>query len=266
MQTKSLLAGAAAWLIILGATQAAEQARAPGYMDAAHTPDASLVLGPPPADGSGAKAGDVATYNATRKLQGTARWDLAARDADYGPTPMLKDYSCALGVALDRKDAPVLYRMLDRLTADAGGIERAAKDVYKRPRPFVDLGGQICVDKAGEDSLRKSYSYPSGHSTYSWTAALALEQIAPDRAAELMARARSYGESRIVCGVHYQSDVQAGRATASLLFSALQDNPTFRADLVRARAELARLRAHPPAKPEAAECAVEAEAAATPIW
>ena len=283
MQTKPFLACGAAWLILAGAALAADPApanptpaavvaasanptaaRGHGYLTKAQLPDAGPALGPPPAEGSGARQGDLQTYQATRKLQGTARWDLASRDADFGPAPMMHVYSCALGVDLTPVSAPRLYRLLNRLVTDADAVNASVKAGYKRPRPFVENGGQICV--AEEDWLKKSYSYPSGHSTYSWASALTLSQIAPDRAVALMARARSYGESRIVCGVHYESDVQAGRATASLLFSALQDNPTFRADLARARLELARLRSRSKAAPDAAECAIEAQAAATPVW
>jgi acid phosphatase (class A) len=284
MQKTSFLAAGAAWLIVAGAAVAAtveptgsagsgapgQSAKsAPGYLATAELPDAARALGPPPGAGTGQQAGDLATYEATRKLEGTARWALAARDAGFGPGPMLRVYSCALGVTLTPKTAPRLYRLLDRLVADSEAVKGAAKAGYKRPRPFVEHGGRICVPD--EAWLRRSYSYPSGHSTFSWTAGLVLEEIAPDRAGEVMARARSYGDSRVVCGVHYESDVQAGRAAASILFSAVQHKPAFRADLARAGRELARLRtraaANPAAlTPDAQECAIEAEAAATPVW
>ncbi len=142
---------------------------------------------------------------------------------------------------------------------------QSAKATYRRPRPFVENNdGPICVP--AEDWLKKSYSYPSGHSTASWTAGLVLGEIAPDRTTGIVSRARSYGESRIVCGVHYESDVQAGRVAASALFAALQSSPTFKADLARARRELARLRAAPAEHADPAECAVEAEASAQPVW
>ena len=69
----------------------------------------------------------------------------------------------------------------------------------------------------------------------------------------------------MVCGVHYQSDVQAGRLAASSVFAALQNQGAFVSDVQAARTELAQLRAHP-APPEPAECAVEAKAAAEPVW
>ena len=177
---------------------------------------------------------------------------------------MLRAFSCALGVTLDRRSAPALFLLASRLVVDSDAVNGKVKAGYRRPRPFIENGGRICEPEA--DWLKNSYSYPSGHTTYSWSTGLVLEEIAPDRAAEVMGRARSYGESRVVCGVHYPSDVSAARAAASVLFSKLQASPLFRADLARAGRELARLRARPARKPDPAECAVEAEAAATPIW
>jgi acid phosphatase (class A) len=150
------------------------------------------------------------------------------------------------------------------MQTDSARIMGHAKIAYGRPRPFVELGGTICVKP--ETWLAKSYSYPSGHSTFSWTAGLTLSEIVPDRAAAILARARAYGESRVVCGVHYESDVLAGRTTAAALFGALQNNPAFQADLEAARAELAKLRAGPVTAPNPAECKIEADASATPVW
>jgi acid phosphatase (class A) len=235
-----------------------------GYLDGARIPDVAKLLGAPPPDGSGTKMGDVATYRATRGLQGSPRWALAASDADYGPGPMLRDFSCVLGVSLDPATAPALAHLLGRLTVDSSNVERPVKAVYRRPRPFVELGGPICV--APDAYLTKSYSYPSGHSTYSWTVAQVLDEIAPDRAGAILARARAYGESRVVCGVHYESDVQAGRMAATALFGALQRDPVFSRDLEAARVELARLRSHPAAAPDKGRCDLEASAIDHPVW
>jgi len=244
--------------------QADAAAKPPAYLEGPQIPEVAELLGPPPPEGSGTKAGDVATFRATRSLEGSPRWSLAASDADYGPQAMLRDFSCALGVKLDRSDAPALYRLLARLMTDAADVERPAKALYRRPRPFVEVGGPICVTP--DAYLAKSYSYPSGHSTYSWTVALVLDEIAPDRAGAILTRARTYGESRVVCGVHYESDVQAGRVAATALFGALQANRAFRDDLEAARGELERLRSTPPAAPEKAQCDVEASAIGHPVW
>jgi acid phosphatase (class A) len=268
-QSQSPIAGAPiAGAQVMGgsapAPSPAPPAKPAGYLTAARTPDATALLGPPPGAGSGTGQGDLATYLATRRLEGSGRWALAARDAEFGPAPMLRDFSCAVGVDLDPASAPALMRLFGRVVIDTGVIQSRAKSAYRRPRPFVAHGGSICVKP--EPWLVKSYSYPSGHSTYGWTTGLILAQIAPDRAGEIMARARVYGDSRVVCGVHNQSDVQAGRMAGAALMTALEDDATFQADLEQARLELARIRTAAVKSPDAAECRAEAQAVADPVW
>ena len=72
-----------------------------------------------------------------------------------------------------------------------------------------------------------------------------------------MIRARAYGESRVVCGVHTPSAVEAGRLTAAAVVAALHASDEFRADMDAARAEVAAARtAGRTAEPAA--CAAEA--------
>lgn len=264
MRTRSILALAAGLaLFAAGCGDHGAQAAGAGYLAPSDLPDAARLVGPPPEAGTGTLAGDLQTYHMTRALKGTDRWALASRDADYGAAPMMAVFSCALGVSLTPADAPALEGLFDRLSVDADKAEHAAKQVYRRPRPFLADGGPICVP--AEDWLKKGFSYPSGHATFGWSAGLVLAEIAPDRAGDVLARARSYGESRVVCGVHYESDIAAGREVAGAVVAALQDNAAFKTDLEAARAELARLRATPPATPDPAECRIEADAAAHPV-
>jgi len=239
--------------------------RLPGYLTADQVADSIKVVGPPPAAGSGALAGDVQTYEATRRLDGTPRWALALRDHQVGPPQMMADFSCAMGMALTPQSAPLTFRLFSRLLADSAQAFTPAKDFYKRPRPFVEKGGKVCLADPDRDLMAKTWSYPSAHSTYGWLAGLVMAQIAPGRATALLARARSYGESRVVCGVHYESDIQAGRLAASGVFAAEQTSAGFIADVQAARTELAQLQTHPVA-PDPAECAVEAEASNNPVW
>jgi membrane-associated phospholipid phosphatase len=83
--------------------------------------------------------------------------------------------------------------------------------------------------------------------------ALLLSEIDPGNAAAIVARGRAFGESRVVCGVHYVSDVEGGRLTTTALVAALHSNAEFEADIAAARAELAAVRATAPT-PDAASC------------
>lgn len=110
-----------------------------------------------------------------------------------------------------------------------------------------------------------SYDYPSGHATKGWTWALILSELLDDRAAPIMARGRAYGESRVVCGVHNMSAVEAGRMVASSTLTVIRTEPAYQDGVVAARRELDALRkaSTPPA---AQSCAAEEAVVNQPIF
>ena len=136
----------------------------------------------------------------------------------------------------------------------ASGSSNTAKQFYKHPRPYQLDRGRICQPAT---ELADSPDYPSGHTTYGWTWATLLAELVPDRATAITARGRAYGESRIICGVHNRSAVDAGVMTAAATLTAVQSSPQFQADFAAARAELAGLRRNPAAS-RPAQCDVEA--------
>jgi acid phosphatase (class A) len=222
-----------------------------GYLAPGDAATAEGYLAPPPAIGSPQGQADLAIYRATRSLQNTERWALAQRDADNEtPASVDKGFSCAMGATLSVEQTPILVRMLVRASSDTDGAARTAKEHYHRPRPFLAEDGPICI--AREDWLVAQGSYPSGHAASGWLWALILSQLAPDRAETLMVRGRAYGESRVVCGVHYVSDIEAGRSVAAATLTRLQSDPVFVADMATAREELSRARAGGP-KPAACD-------------
>ena len=112
---------------------------------------------------------------------------------------------------------------------------------YQRPRPFMENGKPTCTPDQ-EDVLRKDGSYPSGHSAIGFGTGLILAEVVPDRAAQLVARGRAFGDSRRICNVHWLSDVEEGRVVASAVMARLNAEPAFAADLAAARAEVAAAR------------------------
>lgn len=238
-------------LALAAGAAAAEPAPAP-YL-AAGILDAAAILPPPPKPGSAAHEADAAAYAATRGLAGSPRWDLATADVPSGVAALLADFSCAAGRRLDPVRLPALAGLLARARRDVVALVRDAKAHFARPRPHLGNDAPLCVDRS--EALDRSLSYPSGHATEGWTVGLVLAALMPERATALMRRGRTYGESRIVCGVHWASDVEAGRLAGSALFAVLVGDPAFRADLDRARSELAAV--PPGAAPEPAACARE---------
>lgn len=64
-----------------------------------------------------------------------------------------------------------------------------------------------------------------------------LAEAATDRAPALLAKGREYAESRVVCGVHFLSDVEAGRSIAAAVIGRLNADPVFQRDSEAARRE-----------------------------
>ena len=62
--------------------------------------------------------------------------------------------------------------------------------------------------------------------------------MVPEKAAALYARGREFGNNRIVLGVHFPSDIEAGRLAATAIAIALMENPAFIKEFDEARAPL----------------------------
>ena len=233
-----------------------------GYLHGTKGVDSLALLPPPPAAGSPAMANDEAVHRAALKLKGTPRWDVAVADVELMGPGALETFSCALGIEVSDTDTPNLARLLKRSMVDGGLATSGAKEKYQRTRPFVVHNEATCSPQE-EDELRKDGSYPSGHTAVGWTHALVLAQADPQNANALFARGRAFGESRLVCNVHWQTDVLQGRVIAAATFSLLQTDPTYRQDVQLASADIARARAVG-LKP-ARDCAAEAAGLAMPI-
>jgi acid phosphatase (class A) len=126
-------------------------------------------------------------------------------------------------------------------------------------RPFVELKEESCTPQ-DESRLATDGSYPSGHSAIGWTWALLLAELAPDADDAILARGYAFGQSRVICGVHWQSDVTSGRIVAAGVVARLHADPAFQADHAAARTELAAARAKGAAPMR--DCAVETGALA----
>jgi acid phosphatase (class A) len=231
-----------------------------GYLKPDQRPDHTVFLPPPPAPESVLGVADMGLYRSTRSLEGSARWQLAARDADVAQRDLFNDFKCSLGVDLNAVQAPATTRLITRASADLFPLVGASKDYYKRPRPYLVEKLPLCVVPSEE--LTRGGAYPSGHSAAGWLYGLLLAETAPEHAAAILARGRAYGESRVVCGVHYLSDIEGGRTLATALVAALNGSAEFAADLAAARTELGALRATA-ARADAA-CAHEAGELKTP--
>ena len=217
------------------AESAARPAKLTGYL-AANPIDGVALLGPPPAVDSPRGLADRASYLETRKLEGSPRWAQAISDNDLWSGGVLKSYGCAAGMTISPAATPALYRLMQRVELDGRTVSNPPKVFYNRTRPVIGSDLAVCLPR--ESWMQTNASYPSGHSLVGWAWALVLAELVPGRTDPVLATGRRIGDSRVVCGVHYQSDIEAGRTLASALVARLHSDAVFQADLAKARKEI----------------------------
>jgi acid phosphatase (class A) len=238
---------------LLWSQPALTPARARGYLTSDQTSGVVRIVLPAPTTGDARYQADMAIFRTTRSLEGSSRWTLAQSDDDLSIVGLLHAFRCALGLSLTPSQAPKLMVLIARANSDAGAAGNVIKVRYQHKRPFQVGEGNVCVSPQGKEGLERSPDYPSGHAALSWDIGLILAELVPEAAINILARARAFGESRIVCGVHDASAVEAGRMTATAVFAMQSGSPEFRKDFDAARMELAGLRAQVTLKPDGCE-------------
>ncbi len=197
----------------------------------------------PPDSGSAVWQVDVERYQQGKSLRDTERGQQALRDAFVHNDSLAQAFSEAFGMEISPETTPATYRLITHMREDAGDLStRHAKQKYMRQRPFMMFNEPTPLPEQ-EQELRNNGSYPSGHSAIGYAVALVLSEINPDRALQIMKRGYDIGESRVILGFHFDSDVRAGRVCASMLIPVLHSNPEFLHDLNEARQEIASIRA-----------------------
>ena len=149
-----------------------------GYLPREALPNSLTLLAPPPEAGSAAIALDEEVARKSVALRGSPRWALATSDADLHFPNATAIYSCALNAPITQEQTPYLYQLLRRALTDAALSTYAAKDHYRRTRPFVVNKEPLCTP-GDQALLEKDGSYPSGHTTLGWAWALILAEISP---------------------------------------------------------------------------------------
>jgi len=245
MRFKLALAAGAALLIGCGTLAVASQDASmpsPAPAQKGYLPPGAIdtlkVLPPAPKPGEARYETDRKIFLATRALKDSPRWSLAQNDDDSAR--IVADFGCAMGFTPDPDKLPKLTALLMKVRYDVGTATNRPKDFYGRQRPYLIDEGPICIAKT--EGLAKSPDYPSGHTTWGWTVGLILAEADAPHATDILVRARAFGESRVVCGVHNASAIEAGRTNASALVAALHGSDAFRADLDGVRAEIAAAR------------------------
>lgn len=225
--------------------------------------DVTTLLSPPPAD-EGAQR-DLAAVRAAER----SRTPEQSADAEENSVVDVFLFRSVLGPRFTAERVPRTAAFFRRVLGAALPYLEETKVCWGRPRPFVvdptlmplersfastrrrqpapgapavprpvPSAGSPCIASPVESPY--SPSYPSGHATVGAMNAILLARMVPERRDALFERGWAHGDARVISGVHFPSDVEAGRILGTLLVGLLDEDPRFRADLDAARLELRR--------------------------
>ena len=199
------------------------------YLTVEQIPDAVMFLPPPPEEGTPQFAYDEAQYQWGKTQRAGARGIRAIREETTNVDSMAAMFSGAFGRKLSRETTPKTMRLLDRSIRTFRLGATRPKATYMRLRPYVFYRG--------------SGSYPSGHTVRGWGLALVLAELNPERQDTLLKAGYEWGQSRVIAGYHWQSDVDASKLLSSATFARLQASPEYMEDFAAAQEELKALEA-----------------------
>ena len=209
----------------------------PAYLEAEELPDAVIFLPPPPEEGSAHFELDQAMYDWGKTQREGERGLRAIAEGTVNVDTMALMFSKAFGLKLCEETTPKTMHLLKRSinTFRLGAVRPKAH--YSRIRPFVFHQEETLMPKL-EVYERESGSYPSGHTVRGWGMALVLAQLNPEKQDELLLAGYEWGQSRVIAGYHWQSDVNASRLLASACFARLQACKEYLEDVEAAQEEL----------------------------
>ena len=212
------------------------------YFQPEQMPDMKQFLPGPPAEDSEAFKYDLAVYELGKKIRATDQEAAKAAQAqsDNRLGNLCKQFSEPFGMEISAEKTPEIYLLLRDGVITCVKSIIGPKEYYHRTRPFAyHKEGTLMPDREG--MLHQNGSFPSGHTLRGWTTALLLLEINPDRAEELLALGYQYGQSRVISGYHWQSDVDASRLVAAAAVAKLHTSPRFCKQMKRAQREFQRL-------------------------
>jgi acid phosphatase (class A) len=222
-------AGALLMVVAFGTGQAdSARAKEPIFVPLSQF-DAREVLHVPPANDSDATKAELKQLHKLQDARTPQAFEKAKADGE-NETVFL--FAAVFGDGFNAEKLPATAAFFQRVGNDEGVHANVAKDFWKRPRPFV------IDDTIHPCGPGKSFSYPSGHATRGYLLGVVLAAAVPEKRDAILERSADYGRSRLICGVHFRSDVDAGRMVGTSLAAIMLSQPAFRQELDGVRAEL----------------------------
>ncbi|NWJ41553.1 MAG: phosphatase PAP2 family protein [Geothrix sp.] len=200
-------------------------AQAPAQADQAKA-WATFLGAPPAVDSDGGKA-DLAIVLWHQRTRTAPEVQRALSEVKLG----LGAYAQAIGVPLEEARYPKTAALIDKVGKDIKVVTDGLKKHFMRPRPYqADPRVRPAIE------LETSPSYPSGHATRGLAYAMVLADLVPEWREALLAQGRLVGVDRVIGGVHYPSDIEAGQRLAEKLGAAWLADPQNRTLVEAARA------------------------------
>ena len=226
----------AVWM--MAAVSASAQSKAEPYFSFRELPNMLKWCPAPPDTVGAAFAYDIMQYMWGKELRqkDKERTAIAIRDAVYSLECIAQEFSEPFGLKISEEETPEIWRLLRDAKVTGENISNFPKFYYKRIRPFMRFHEHTATPQF-EPDLRRNFSYPSGHTLLGWCSALLLSEINPERADTLLKRGYMYGESRVIVGAHWQSDVDAGRLAAAAAYSRMHTSERLLEQMQLARQE-----------------------------
>jgi acid phosphatase (class A) len=143
-------------------------------------------------------------------------------------------FKTVFGAGFDMQTLPLTAALGAHVKNEQSALGSQLKLAFQRPRPYQTdpTLHPVCALKATHDS------YPSGHGMTGYLEAFTLAELVPEKRSQILARADDFAHNRLVCGVHYPSDIEASRRFAYAVFGYMLATPRFQRDLAAAREEL----------------------------
>jgi acid phosphatase (class A) len=205
-------------------------AREPSFVPAAQT-NAFQILPAPPAATSDTTKAELAELH---RIEAVRTREQSAQAIADDKEESIFIFRNEIGNMFTPAALPLTATLSARVKNDEGINTAPAKNGFQRVRPYnLDAAlHPVCATKTRSDS------YPSGHATTGYLLALTLIDMVPEKRDVILARADNYADNRLICGVHYRSDIQASKLLAYSIHAVMGTNPQYQMELAAATLEL----------------------------
>jgi acid phosphatase (class A) len=216
-------------MAVAAAALHAQEAKRPAFVSPEELQVALILPSPPDSQQT---AGGLAELHRIQDARTAPQIEAAKADDAEEDIFIFKK---VLGQKFNKESLPLTALLSDRLVGDAAAILNPAKNVFRRPRPYrADSSLQpVCKVNAS----MTDYSYPSGRGVSGYLTGLVAAMMVPEKRDAIFARADGYAHNRLVCGVHYPSDIAASRSVAYAMIGIMLNKPDFKNELEAAKAE-----------------------------